>query len=155
MTAAGYRSVNEALLEYVEHGTIYEKAGAVNALYWASFRFKYRPEVTNRFWNPETEEPFWEKLTPECLEEYKATRDIPHKMQCAFLKVFINDNDLHIRRSIIARLNINPEDYPAELHPLVSKALDIAVNHPDEYIQNRIQLKLGKERTIKPLPHRP
>jgi hypothetical protein len=154
MASVGYSSVNEALLEYVEHGTTYEKVGAINALYWASFRFKYRSEVTNWFWNPETNEPFWEKLTPKCLAEYKATRDISHKMQYAFLNAFINDDDLHIRRSIIARLNINPEDYPAELHPLVSKALGIAVNHPDEYIQSRIQLKLGKERTINPLPHR-
>src|ERR1700722_6063439 len=32
----GHRVVNEALLDYIENGSDFEKAGAVRALYWAA-----------------------------------------------------------------------------------------------------------------------
>jgi hypothetical protein len=59
----GHRVVNEALLEYVEKGSDFEKAGAVNALYWAQMPLHFSgvtrdftlanatPNLGRRTWN--------------------------------------------------------------------------------------------------------
>jgi hypothetical protein len=51
-------------------------------------------------------------------------------------------------------LNVDPRAYPAALEPLVDRAIRIARTHPDDYIRQRIEVQLGTERLLKPLPHR-
>jgi hypothetical protein len=36
----------------------------------------------------------------------------------------------------------------------VAQAVEIARNHDDDYIRHRVEVQLGKERLLKPLPHR-
>ncbi len=109
--------VNEALLDLVEQGSNFEKAGAVNALYWAGF-------------------PSFSKSAP------------------IFLREFVSNPNLDVRRSIIPHLVLNPSCYADELKPLVLKAIEIARTHSDDYIRHRVEVQLGTERLLKPLPHR-
>ena len=41
----GHRRVKEALLEFINSGTPFEQAGAINALYWTGMKLKFPPNV--------------------------------------------------------------------------------------------------------------
>jgi hypothetical protein len=141
----GYRQVNEALLDLVEQGSNFEKAGAVNALYWARFRFSFiksAPEYTLEY------------ATPESKAAYEALADIRLRKQCLFLREFVSNPNLDVRRSIISNLVLNPSCYADELKPLVLNAIEIARVHSDDYIRHRVEVQLGTKCLLKPLPHR-
>lgn len=114
----GREEVYEALLDLVEQGSNFEKAGAVNALYWVGSAGSTR------------------KSAP------------------IFLTEFVNNSNLDVRRSIIPRLTLDPSHYADELKPLVLEAIEIAKNHSDDYIRHRVEVQLGTEHLLKPLPHR-
>lgn len=122
----GVRRVSEALLNYVSTGTNFEKAGAVNALYWALG-------------------------SPNNADEIE---DIHIRRRSMYLQEFIANRNLNVRRSLISKLVLDPNKYPENLAPLVEKAIQIARHHPDSYIRHRLQVELGQSKILEPLPHR-
>lgn len=141
----GKRRVNEALLDYVEFGTDFEKAGAANALYWSHIGLRFQgfpPEYTKEY------------ATPESQAEYEEFADIRIRKQALFLKEFVASTNVSVQQSIIPDLNLDPSAYPEDLKPLVNKAIEIAKTHSDEYIRHRVEVQLGTENLLKPLPYR-
>jgi hypothetical protein len=145
LASYGHRVVNEALLEYVEDGSNFEKAGAVNALYWAQMPLRFFG-VTRDF--------TLENATPESRDAYLELNDVWHRKRCLFLREFVTNADVNVRRSVIPSLNLDEADYPDDLKPLVAQAVEIARNHADDYIRHRVEVQLGNERLLRPLPHR-
>lgn len=119
----GATRVCTMLLNYFEHGSNEEKAGAASALYWA--------------WRPKAHEDMSELLK---------------RMRTDLLQEFVNNEDLAVRRRIIPQLDLQPEYYPAELGPLVERAINIARAHPDDYIRHRVEIQLGRPGPLKALP---
>ncbi|MEH1767545.1 hypothetical protein [Nostoc sp.] len=143
--AFGHRLVNQALLEFVEHGSNFEKAGAVNALYWAQVSLRFDREVPS----------FSKKYaTPESQAAYDALADIQLRKRCLFLREFVKNSSVEVRRSIIPSLVLDPLLYPDELRHLIPEAIAIAKTHPDSYIRHRIEVQLGTESLLQPLPPR-
>ncbi|SRR6266496_1236371 len=105
----------------------YEKAGAVNALYWALGGI------------------------PNGEDDLK---DILARKRSIYLQEFVSNRNLSVRRSIIPHLALDPQLYPKNLAPLAEEAIQIARNHPDSYIHHRVQVKLGHSKILEPLPHR-
>ena len=140
----GHRQVIEALLDLVERGSNFEKAGAVNALYWAGFRLSFinAPNFSLEY------------ATPESQAAYEALADLWLRKRCLFLREFVSNPNLDVRRSIIPHLVLNPSYYADELKPLVLEAIEIARTHSDDYIRHRVEVQLGTESLLKPLPHR-
>jgi hypothetical protein len=141
----GHRVVIEALLHYVEHGSAFEKAGAVNALYWAGVPLCYTGN---------TREFTLENATPESRAAYLELNDVLLRKRCLFLQEFVSNENVHVRRSIIPSLKLEESSYPDALKSLVAQAIEIARNHDDEYIRHRVEVQLGNERLLRPLPHR-
>lgn len=136
----GHRKVITSLLDCVENGSDFEKAGAVNALYWTQIPFRLN-QPTNTF------EPIDESL-------YRELNDLRERRRRLLLQTFVRNPSVDVRRSIIPSLHLDPSVYPIELRPLIDEAINIARNHPDEYIRHRLQVQLGTERLFSPLPHR-
>ena len=67
----------------------------------------------------------------------------------------MTNSDLHLMRSIIGKLDLDPRAYPESHRPLVARAIDLGRRHPDEYIRRRVELQLGDfSEGFTPLPHR-
>lgn len=142
----GHRRVNEALLEYLEHGNNFEIAGAVNALYWAQASVQY---TTGRIIDERTHKP-----TAEAQATYEAWADLHLRKRRAYLRIFVTNEDTEVRQSLIGRFSLNLDTYPVEMQHLVPEAIAIASQHPDPYIRHRIALQLGATHLIPSLPHR-
>lgn len=138
LASYGYRPVNEALLAYVETGSNAEKAGAINALYWAQMPLTFPLE----------------KTTPDSQCAYVELADLWQRKRVLFLQLFVTNPNLDVRRSLIPSLHLAEADYPAELQPLVAQAIQIARHHPDDYIRHRVEVQLGMEHLLYPLPER-
>lgn len=124
--AFGYRRVLEALLDYLEHGTNREKAGATRACYWA-----WRPTSLDRKDWKKAEQKIWNELG-----------DLRMKMDMLLLKTFIENENLDVRRSIIPQLSLQPSRYPQEWKRLILPAIHLARTHPDDYIRHRVEIQL-------------
>jgi hypothetical protein len=124
----GHRPVNEALLEFVEHGTQFEIARGVAALYWAD-----------------------KSLSRSAFVE---VQDIWDRKRDLLLRTFINREEVQVRRQIISVLNLKETAYPDVLKPQVKQAIEIARRHSDDYIRHRVEVQLGNERMLKPIPKR-
>jgi hypothetical protein len=143
--SAGHRAVNEYLLSIVEGDDNTKIAGAVAALYWANMQIRFAgdvPQYTLQF------------ATPESREAFVALNDVWQRKRDTFLRVFVNNEDVTVRRQIIPSLNLDESAYPDGLKPLVQRAVEIARNHPDEYIRHRVEVQLGNERLLRPIPER-
>jgi hypothetical protein len=141
----GHRAVNEFLLNIVERDNDAEIAGAVSALYWANMQIRFAgnvPKLTLQY------------ATPESREAFLALNDVWQRKRESLLRVFVNNDDVTVRRQIIPSLNLDECDYPDELKPLVERAIEIARNHSDEYIRHRVEVQLGNERLLRPIPDR-
>ena len=141
----GHRAVNEYLLNAVEGNDDEKIAGAVAALYWVNMQIQFAgsvPEYSLRY------------ATPESRDAYMALKNVWHRKRLTFLRVFVGNEDVVVRRQIIPSLNLDDENYPEELKPLVQKAIEIARSHSDEYIRHRVEVQLGNERLLRPLPER-
>ena len=141
--AFGLRSVNNSLLEVVKNGDNFEKAGAVNALYWARLGLAFRsipPAYTKEY------------ALPESVQAYEELADVWMYRDCLLLKEFVNNPDLEVRQNIISHLKLDDAAYfPEDIRPLVKEAIKIAENHEDEYIRHRVAVQLHKqEPTTKP-----
>ena len=66
----------------------------------------------------------------------------------------MSNQNVDVRRSIIPSLKLEKSAYPDALKPLIAEAIEIARNHDDDYIRHRVEVQLGNERLLKPLPHR-
>jgi hypothetical protein len=119
----GARRVLELLLRYMETGTDAEKAGAASAVYYA-------------YQNPRDEEVdgLWERI------------------RCRMLREFVDNPDLEVRRRIIALLEMEPQAYPEDVRPLIPVAIDVARSHPDAYIRHRVEVQLGADVLLMPIP---
>lgn len=126
----GNRRVVESLLKYAETGSDFEKAGAANALYWAGLPSRY----------------------PGADKDEIA--DLSLRRRCLYLREFAANESVDVRRSIIPSLKLEDAAYPEELRPLVAEAIRIARSHPDDYIRQRVEVQLGTQAVIPPLPHR-
>ncbi|HEX5244729.1 MAG TPA: hypothetical protein VFW23_15805 [Tepidisphaeraceae bacterium] len=141
--AFGYRRVNMSLLNYLEKGSDFEKAGAVNALYWAGMlRMVQGPP---------------EKMAQN-HKECAGLDDVWQKRRSMLLREFVVNSNTDVRRSIVPHLNLRPEAYPPELRPLIDEAIRLGRNAHDQYIRHRIEIQLGPTKLGKTLfqaiPHR-
>lgn len=141
----GHRKVNEALLEFVENGTAFEIAGAVAALYWANMSIQFSGNVP---------EYTLEYATADSRKAYLELNDVWDRKRRLYLQIFVTNEDLQVRRQIIPSLALKESAYPDDLKPLVAQAIDIARQHSDDYIRHRVEVQLGNEKLLKPLPDR-
>jgi hypothetical protein len=145
IAAFGHRRVNEALLDMVQHGTDFEIAGAVAALYWANMAVRYVGDVPKYT---------LDHATPESRRAYLQLQDVWQRRRSLFLRTFVTNDAVQVRREIIPQLELDEHLYPDELKPMVAQAIDIARHHPDDYIRHRVEVQLGNEKLLKPLPPR-
>lgn len=129
LEAFGYRRVNMSLLDYLERGSDFEKAGAANALYWAGAM-------------PSAVKTSEDKLA-EARNEYLEIEDVWQRKRSLLLRTFVLNANVSVRRSVVPRLNLRPEAYPPELRPLIDEAIRIGRSAPDQYIRHRIEIQLG------------
>ena len=141
----GARRVNEHLLDVIEKGDGWRKAGAVNALYWAQVPLIYIGNVAAHD---------IEHATPESREHYLSLNDIWQRKRVLLLNTFISSTNVDVQRSIIPSLNLRTGAYPAEYAERVERAIEIGSTHADEYIRHRTSVQLGTEKRLRPLPHR-
>lgn len=147
----GIRRVNERLLKYLEEGTDFEKAGAVNALYWAQGGSGTHLEIlTDHCITRET----IDAVLPRLRAEVQSMPDLWQRKREMLLREFVSNPHVDVRRSIIPGLTLNKEKYPENLHPLVDEAIQIARGHTDDYIRHRVEVQLGNEKLFAALPHR-
>lgn len=123
----GFNKVAERFLEYMNDGTDFEKGGAVNALYWA--------RVAAR-------------------DDQKANAGLLQRIRDKYLTEFVSNVNVQVRRCIIPSLDMDASAYSADLRNLLTTAVQIARNHADDYIRHRIEVQMGNERLLKPLPDR-
>lgn len=145
VTTFGHRRVNEYLLDVVELGTDFRRAGAVNALYWAQVPLVYtgKPPSYSA-----------EYATPESRAAYETLADLRKRKMQLLLKTFVSSPCVEVRRSIIPRLNLDPTNYPEGDWSLVARAIEIARSSEDKYIRHRVEVQLGNVKVFAPLPHR-
>lgn len=127
LRAFGYQRVQEALLVYLEQGTLREKAGAARACYWAWFPIVLEPR------------PGYEEFRRSCDAELWRRKDL------LLLKTFVEQEDLEVRRAIISHLSLNPSDYPEASRPLIPIALQIAGSHPDALLRRKVEILLQRQ----------
>ena len=130
----GVGAVVEALLAYVSEGSDFEKAGAVNALYWA-----WRPEHATA------------RGTGQAANDLS---DLAGRQNAVLLTEFVRNANVDVRRSIISKLPLDPNNYPAQLRGMVGEAVRIAETSPDDYVRHRLAIQLGAGGPFEPLPHR-
>ena len=143
--AFGHRRVNEYLLDVVELGTDFRKAGAINALYWAGMSLTFSgtpPAYTPEF------------AMPDSRDAYESLSDVWLRRRKLFLEEFVFNENIEVRQSLIPKLNLDAVAYPEPLRPLIPRAIEIARTHPDDYIRHRIEVQLGNEKLLEPLPQR-
>ena len=133
--AFGQVVVIDSLLKTLRLGTDFEKAGAVNALHY-TYSEKGASDMGVR------------GSGDHALEEAVNRRRI------LFMEMFVNNPDLDVRRSLISNLELEPLLYPANMKDTVAQALTIARSHTDEYIRHRVEVQLGRTRSLYPLPQR-
>lgn len=141
----GHRAVNEFFLNFVEGDDDFEIAGAVAALYWANMPICFAGNVPKHT---------IQYATPESRDAFLALDDVWQRKRETFLRVFVENKDVTVRRQIIPSLSVDESAYPDELKPLVQRAVEIARNHTDEFIRHRVEVQLGNERLLRPIPER-
>jgi hypothetical protein len=132
-------------LDIVEGQGNAEVAGAVAALYWANMRISFPGEAPQYT---------LEYATPESREAYLALDDVWRRKRETYLRIFVANENVNVRRQIIPSLKLDESLYPEELKPLVSQAIDLARSHEDEYIRHRVEVQLGNEHLLRPIPER-
>lgn len=141
----GNRRVNEYLLDVVERGDDKAIAGGVAAFYWANMKIAFAGEVPKYT---------LEYATPESRARVLELKDVWDRKRETYLRVFVFNENVTVRRQVIPSLNLDEESYSLELKPLVQQAIEIARSHPDEYIRHRVEVQLGNERLLLPIPVR-
>jgi hypothetical protein len=143
VAAFGPCRVNEYLLGMVEGGTDDRMAGAANALYWAQVSLTFvgpAPAYTPEY------------ATPESRAAFEALADVWDRRRRLFLETVVANPSVEVRRSLIPSLDLDPAAYPEGHRPLVAEAVAVARGHPDEYSRQRVEVQLGNEKLLTPLP---
>jgi hypothetical protein len=140
----GCYEVSMKLLDIVEMENNWQKAGALNALLWAASRSfpisdacRIRPDVADP--NPESS---------------RLMETVRQRCQKVCLVEFVKNSDLDAQRALVRWVSINESDYPPELQPLAKQAHEIAINHPDDFIRNRVLQRSSDTPLFEPLPDR-
>lgn len=141
----GHRRVNEYLLDVVEGNCDESIAGAVAVLYWANMQIAFSGKV--RAYT-------LEHATSEFRTAYEALNDVWERKRSSYLRIFVSNQDLNVRRQIIPSLKLDENAYPDALKPLVNQAIAIARSHNDDYIRHRVEVQLGNEQLLQPIPKR-
>lgn len=136
----GHRKVNEFLLGIVEHGSNIEIAGAVAALYWANMQLQFVGDVP---------EYTLEYATEDSRAAYLELHDVWARKRQLFFATFINNDDVDVRRQILPSLNLKIQGDDS-----VQQVIQIARQHTDDYIRHRVEVQLGNERLLRPIPER-
>jgi hypothetical protein len=148
MRVFGARCVNEYLLEVLESGDSFQKAGAVCALNWAQISIVY--EIKGRPISSLT----IEDATPDSLAAFQALSDIWQRKKKLFVETFVFNTDVDVRRVLFGRLHLDDNAYEDTHKPLVRRAIEIGRLHPDEYIRQQFQLYSGETNLMPALPPR-
>jgi hypothetical protein len=123
------RTVHEALLSYLEHGSNFEKAGAANACYWMAGATEVAGDDRSDQWI---------------------------RQRQLMLQAFVTSGDVYVQCSTVdAVAPHDQDDRSPALRPLLQQARALAEAHPDPYIRSRVLGWQGKSRHLSPLPHRP
>jgi hypothetical protein len=142
--AFGLRRVNEYLLDMLEAGTDSQKAGAVNALYWAQAAVGSAGNTSD----------YGDGRAPVAFgRASEELGDIWTRARTLCLKTFVSNPDADVRRSLIARLILDEAAYDPADQPLVSQAIRIARAQWDPYIRHRLAVQLGELQLLPALPH--
>ncbi|MEI6235672.1 MAG: hypothetical protein WCT04_21665 [Planctomycetota bacterium] len=128
------RQVYQHLLEFVQNGNDFEKAGAVNALHWIGER-KTASEKENS--KPD--------MSLMSLDEVKRK---------VYLNTFISNANLDVRRSIITYVDLDAFTAAPTIKELIDKVVKLCRQHPDEYIKHRVEVQLGRANSAYSLPAR-
>jgi hypothetical protein len=140
ISSFGHRRVNGFLLDIVEHGSNIEIAGAVVALYWANMPLQFvgdAPEYTLEY------------ATEESRAAYLELKDVWARKRQLFFDTFINNDDIDVRRQMLPSLKLQIQGDDS-----VQRVIQIARQHPDDYIRHRVEVQLGNERLLRPIPER-
>ena len=143
----GWQTTTQGLLRFLATGSDFEKAGAVNALYWSI-----------GYSNPVIRDSRIKDAVPDPPESEEETpTDTIRRLDTMLLEEFVGNPDIHVRRSIVTWLR-KPGDYPPHLRTLAEEARRIALAHPDGFIRGRAEIAyLPRPDTrveFSPLPHR-
>jgi hypothetical protein len=65
----------------------------------------------------------------------------------------VSNTNLDVRRALIPSLDLDENAYPDIYKHLVARAIQIAREHPDDYVRHRVAVQLG-EAVLEPLPAR-
>lgn len=141
--ALGPRKVMELILDYLETGSKTEKLGAAMAWYWAVPSLHYATFKELREASEQVPEPGessgrvsvgHRKPNPLSNEEIKALqRELEPRFRNACLLAFVAADDPDDRLYLSHRFTLDPDVYPADLHPAVAIAARIADEHPEQY----------------------
>ena len=107
VSAFGRRRVRLSLLAHLENGPPLDAAGAARAWYWTGVPLCYVCGARTP--------------TAENVEERARYRDLDRRYADIALRRFVADDDL--RRCVLPGLDLTPEAYPADLRPLVTRAV--------------------------------
>ena len=133
--AYGQVPVIDRLMKSVRMGTDFEKAGAINALHW-TFNEKGQSEMTYR------------ASTDTALDELVSQR------RMLVLDTFLESTDVDVQRSAISQLELEPLLYPAQYKERIEKAIQTGRASTDEYVRHRIEVQMGRAKSVYPLPQR-
>jgi hypothetical protein len=128
----GRRRVQLALISYLDTGTAPDIGGAARAWYWAQVPLSYVGDSKTP--------------TPESAAEYEAFSDLRQRFDRIALRRFVEEEDLDVRRCILPGLPLYPQAYPADMHDLVARAVQIARTSSDEYLRHRVEIQVGLSR---------
>ena len=143
----GWQKTTQGLLRFLATGSDFEKAGAVNALYWSA-----------GYSNPAIRSGEIEDAVPDPPEsEGETPGETGRRLHAMMVEEFVGNPDVHVRRSIVTWLR-KPGDYPPRLRTLAEEARRIALAHPDGFIRERAEIanlpRPDAKVEFSPLPHR-
>jgi hypothetical protein len=123
VAAVGYRSVQEALIGYVDKGTDAEAIGATMAWYWARPGLVYLGTAN------------WERQQPtaDSKAAWDALADLRTQYRHACLRAFLARHNPAVRFALSLGFTLDPAAYPAELLPDLEHARRIVLADPDRY----------------------
>jgi hypothetical protein len=144
----GVVRVRTYLAHIFEYGSDFQKAGAVNALYWAMVPFWPRSVVP-----AEIERQFAEYQAARAVEN-EALGEVHARLGRLMVETFIATSSIELRRSLLGYVLPADESQSDPLRPLRTTALEIAQGLDDKYIQSRLDRIFGRSRVLPALPHR-
>jgi hypothetical protein len=132
IAAFGRRRVQVALLDHLDTGVPADAAGAARAWYWTSVGVRYLPGTTT--------------MTPESAAALAEVSDLRERYRRTALRRFLADDDLDLRRCILAGLTLDPQMYPGRMRGQVAQAVQIARASTDDYLRHRVEIQIVPER---------